>query len=362
MKRIIVLIAAAIATVASATAQENTTLELVNKAKAFEHLDVSVNIGTTGLGVEASSPIDELLGLRAGLSFIPHLTPTMQFGVQVGDDPETSQSKFERLSGMLKNFTGYTVDDHVNMKGQPIYWNFNVLLDFKPFNDKRWHLTTGLYIGPSTVARAFNTTDAMASLMAVGIYNNLYDKIVASPVLNDPDYFVDNTLGEVLANTDLLSSFDFNGMNNIYLDPDNNPLKTMYQRIANYGRMGIHIGDYKRDIYDSEGNIIHKKGDPYMMEPDNNSMVKAKVKVNSVKPYFGFGYGGQLLKDDDTWRISFDAGMMIWGGTPKIVTHDGTDLANDVEHVGGKVGDYVRTIKAFKVFPLLNLTITKRIF
>ena len=54
--------------------------------------------------------------------------------------------------------------------------------------------------------------------------------------------------------------------------------------------------------------------------------------------------------------------MMFWGGTPKILTHDGTDLANDVDHVRGKVGDYVKIIKAFKVYPVLSLRLTRKIF
>ena len=43
---------------------------------------------------------------------------------------------------------------------------------------------------------------------------------------------------------------------------------------------------------------------------------------------------------------------MFWGGTPEVVTHDGTDLAKDVENIGGKVGDYVRFVKSLKVYNL----------
>jgi hypothetical protein len=53
---------------------------------------------------------------------------------------------------------------------------------------------------------------------------------------------------------------------------------------------------------------------------------------------------------------------MFWGGTPRIYTHDGTDLSKDVENIEGKVGTYVDLLKAFKVFPVLNVRITKTIF
>ena len=110
---------------------------------------------------------------------------------------------------------------------------------------------------------------------------------------------------------------------------------------------------------DANGNKIHE---PYRMEPDNNCTVSATVKVNSFKPYLGFGYGGRLFKNDDRYNISFDAGLMFWGGTPDIITHDGTNLSKDVINIGGKVGDYVDLISGVKAYPVLNLRITRRLF
>jgi hypothetical protein len=98
------------------------------------------------------------------------------------------------------------------------------------------------------------------------------------------------------------------------------------------------------------------------MEPDNNCTVSATVKVNSFKPYLGFGYGGRLFKNDDRYNISFDAGLMFWGGTPDIITHDGTNLSKDIINIGGKVGDYVDLISGVKAYPVLNLRITRRLF
>ena len=91
-------------------------------------------------------------------------------------------------------------------------------------------------------------------------------------------------------------------------------------------------------------------------------MVKAEVRVNAFKPYLGFGYGGRLFKGDDRYMVSFDCGAMFWGGTPSILTHDGTDLAKDVEDVQWRVGDYVRLIKGVKAFPVLNVRITRTLF
>ena len=105
-----------------------------------------------------------------------------------------------------------------------------------------------------------------------------------------------------------------------------------------------------------------KDGTPYIMEPDAANMVSCKIKVNSFRPYLGFGYGGKLSNRSDRNWISFDCGAMFWGGTPKVITHDGMNLATDVDNIDGKVGDYVKFFKGVKVFPVLELRLTHRIF
>ena len=82
------------------------------------------------------------------------------------------------MSCACKSFTGNPVDDHVEMLGKAKMWNWNFLVDFYPLkNNKHWRVTAGFFLGPSTVAEAFNKTESMASLVAVSIYNNMYDKL-----------------------------------------------------------------------------------------------------------------------------------------------------------------------------------------
>ena len=323
---------------------------------AFNHLDLSVTTGTTGIGFDVSMPLTDNVSLRGGYAFMPHVTHTMHFGVEVGDDPEKSQSKFQRLAGLLEDFTGNKVDDVVDMDGYPTYWNWKLLLDVKPFRNKHWHLTAGVFAGSREVAQAVNTIEDMPSLMAVSIYNNMYYKALN----NEPFANVNET--------------------DVYL-----PYQLM-DKVVEYGKMSIHIGDYSHDVLYEEdviatekmyigddiiypGDVLHHagdvkfaKGEAYRMIPDEQSMVRAYAYANRWKPYLGFGYGGRLLKNDDSWQISFDCGAMFWGGKPQIVTHDGTDLVYDVENVRGKVGDYVDIIKKVEVFPVLNVRITKRLF
>lgn len=295
----------------------------------FKHLDASLTVGSTGLGFDLASPMGEYAQLRAGFSFMPHIHYKMNFEVQVGDDASKSKSKFQTLSGLLKDMTGYQVDNSVDMIGVPTYYNFNLLVDVFPFkNNKHWHFTAGFYWGNSKIGKAYNTTEDMPSLVAVGIYNNMYDKAIRK------EPFV---------------TINYNG-NPITITDDPELQDMLYEKFREYGRMGVWIGNHVSD------------GSPYIVEPDENSMVKAEVRANAFKPYLGFGYGGRLFKGDDRYKISFDCGAMFWGGTPSILTHDGTDLAKDVEDVKWKVGDYVRLIKGVKAFPVLNIRITRTLF
>lgn len=337
--------------------------------KPFRHLDLSLTTGSTGLGFDVSLPLNNVFAVRAGYAFMPHFAHTMHFGVDVGDDPAESQRKFNKLSGMLESLTGNKVDNVVDMEGKPTYWNWKLMVDVRPFRNKHWHLTAGIYYGSREVAKAVNAIEDMPSLMAVGIYNSMYNR-----ALNNEPFI---TIGE----TSLYHT-------------------TIQQKLLDYGKMSIHMGEYKHDVLYTEdvvapdggylspdnifympGEVIHHgqpwvdadgvehgpdvkyhAGEAYRIVPDENSMVKAWAYAKRLKPYLGFGYGGRLLKNDDSWKVSFDCGAMFWGGVPRVVAHDGTDLVNDVENVRGKVGDYVDIIKKFQVFPVLNLRITKRLF
>lgn len=334
MKQLYSFLLLILMTCAPAFAQEESKTECKNGL--FNHLDLSFTLGTTGIGFDLAAPIGDYVQVRAGYSIMPRFNYDMDFGIQVGDDPATSQSKFEKLSGLLTQITGRPVDNKVTMQGRPTYYNFNFLVDVFPFkNNKHWHFTAGFYLGPSKIADALNSIGDMQSLMAVNIYNNIYDKVYrGEPII---------TMNE----------------NDIYLDP------AYEDKILSYGRMGIHIGDFNKDIYkevDGQMVKVHSKGDPYMMEPDNEGTVNAEATANAFKPYVGFGYGGRLFKNNDKYKISFDCGAMFWGGSPDIVTHDGVNMAKDLTNIRGDVDDYVKLIKGVKVFPVVNLRISRTLF
>lgn len=307
----------------------------------FNHLDLGVTLGTTGIGLDAAMPVGDYVKLRTGFEVMPRFNYDMNFGVESFDGTGTSidQSTFNRMADVLYGLTGFKVDQNVTMKGKPTMWNFKFMVDVYPFkNNKHWHFTAGFHWGPSKIAEAVNAQEDSPSLFAVGMYNHIYDVAYQDWVLNIPTpIIVTETTGP------------------IYLDP------TIEKNILAMGRMGIPIGKYSHDMTDAQGNV-HKLGETYYMLPNENSMVTVEARTNSFKPYLGVGYEGRLIKGNDNYKIGFDAGLMFWGGTPSIITHDGMDLANDVEDINGKVGDYVKLIKGVKAFPVLNLRITHTIF
>lgn len=295
----------------------------------FNHLDLGVTLGTTGIGLDAAMPVGNYVKLRTGFEVMPRFNYNMNFGVESFDGTGTSidQSTFNRMADVLYGLTGFKVDQNITMKGKPTMWNFKFLVDVYPFkNNKHWHVTAGFHWGPSKIAEAVNSQEDSPSLFAVGMYNHIYDVAYQDWVLDIPTPIIDTeTTGAV------------------YLDPN------MENNILDMGRMGIPLGKFD-------------DGTTYYMQPNENSMVYANAYVNSFKPYLGFGYEGRLIKGNDNYKIGFDAGVMFWGGTPSIITHDGTNLSKDVSDIPGKVGDYVKLIKGVKVFPVLNLRITRTIF
>ena len=335
----------------------------------FQHLDVSVIVGTAGIGIDLATPVTEWAQLRLGYEFMPRFTKRMSFEMTINGQPARSydedgnrqETRFDKLKKFMYSFTGYDIEDHVDMIGKPTLNNFKFLVDVFPFkNNKHWHFTAGFYWGSSKFAEAVNSTEAMVSLVSAGIYNKMYTSA---------------------KNGDPLITFDpnqFPSLSGVGIEMP----EEVRKKFLDYGDMGFSVGYFSHDITDADGNVlisktmVDTKGKtvrrPYIVEPDEDGMVRATASSNSFKPYLGFGYGGNLLKKRNDWKISFDCGAMFWGGTPNLVIYhglklpDGTyrdvSLTEDVVNIGGQVGSYVKVFKALKVYPVLSLRVTKRIF
>ncbi|MDD4534433.1 MAG: hypothetical protein PHC48_08165 [Prevotella sp.] len=325
-------------------AQNNET----DTIRSFKNLDVSVSAGSTGLGLDLSSKISSMFRLRAGFSFMPHWIDDMKFSVQVGDKAESKydaqgnriETKFDRLQTRMKELTGFEVDETIHLEGKPKYYNFSLLLDVMPLVNKHWYVTGGFFWGNEKIADAIVSRDDMTTMLAVGMYNNMYTKAMN----NQPFVTV-------------------NG-NDIYND-------ALAEKLTRYGRMKYSIGDMKAT------------GEPCYVEPDESGLIKAVAIANKLKPYIGVGYDGRLGRAEEGWKIGFDAGVLFYGGVPHIYT-DRTienvttdeitgekhytftkkrvDMARDVINYKKNIKTKMSIIKAMPVFPVLNVKITKTIF
>lgn len=335
---------------------------LPNHTDSFlNRLDIELTAGSSGLGLDLSTPLSDVVRLRAGVSYIPRTNVTLDFDLMSygGDDAdeETTSQRFDKLSGMMEDFTGVRIDRQIDMHAHGTMVDFRLLVDVFPLpSNKHWHATAGFYWGSRKVGHIENTIQEAPSLMGVIIYNNMYDYFMTDQFFDKPFY------------------------GDAYLDPEVG--MEMKEKFRRYGRLGAHVGDFV------EGSPMYHEGvtTPYLLKPDENGTIRADMYVNSFKPYLGIGYNACVSKDG-RWSIGFDAGALFWG-KPKIYSHerylyyeDGTvsygtvtdpdfkgfigpqvDLATDVADISGKAGDYCRLAKAIHVFPVLNFKISYKLF
>jgi hypothetical protein len=334
----------------------------------LNHLDLSVTGGTTGLGFDLAAPINDKFRVRIGASFLPTHQKHMKFDTEVGDynpaltpeqNAQQSAEKFQKLSSAFSGIAGETIDKEIDILGERSFNNFKLLVDYYPFkSNKHWHLTAGFYWGSSTFAKAYNTATCMTELMAVTMYNNMRKSAMAEEPL-----------------------ITYNNLS-VYLP------YTFNSDIVEYGDMSIVLGKYSHDIYAKEdilwdfdaldpisgailhekgdiryakGDLIHKAGDPYQMLPDEDNMVKVTAKTNSFRPYLGMGYETSLTKDKRT-SISVNAGILLWGGSPEITTHEGINVKKDLMDLKGKFADNVNSLSHLNVYPVFTLRLTRRLF
>jgi len=124
MKKVLYLIGLAVA------------MMTANTAKAqFDHLAVGLELGTTGYGFELATNATSNISLRAGLTTMPRISPTVK-DVHYKDN------------GVQKS---------TDVKGTVHLSDFKLLGDYYPFANNSFHLTAGFYLGRSEIVTAHNT-------------------------------------------------------------------------------------------------------------------------------------------------------------------------------------------------------------
>lgn len=292
-----------------------------SKGNTFRHLEASLTVGTSGVGIDLAVPICSFLQLRAGYDYMPRFKKSFNMNLagggqaarQYNEAGNRIRTPFDKIAQYMYEQTGMELEDHIVMTGRLTMNNLKLLLDIYPLAyDKHWHLTAGVYWGPAEMAQNVVSQESKTMIALMQDYNESYD-----------------AAGEGDA-------------------------------IKGYGRLTLYPGNYSHDI--TQGLTLHKKGDPYLPEPTAEGHVSVSVRSNPVKPYLGIGYTGRLVSRRDDWKISAEVGAMLWGGTPSQNMHDGMNLSKDVTDIPGSLGDYVSVIEKLKVYPVLSVRIAKTLF
>jgi hypothetical protein len=125
------------------------------------------------------------------------------------------------------------------------------------------------------------------------------------------------------------------------------------------GKAGINLS--------RSGSTMQEK---YVLITDASGNVKADLKVNSFKPYLGFGFGRAVPRKSRV-SVSCDFGVKFWG-TPKLGAMTIDDWNDKVYHKFSykdldedddeDLKDALKTIEKITVYPVLNIRISGRIF
>ncbi len=367
---------------ASMLAQSESVLKEKN---ILNHMDVGVNVGTLGIGIDVAVPVGDYVRIRAGYNYMPRFNFDADFNVEtrsggvgkllekVGKIDEKlsefgidlNKPGFEEYKAMFDKFSKIEAKDYVTLGMKPTLHQFKFMVDVLPFKNKHWSFTAGFYAGPATAAEAVSLDKESLLLEAINAYNGIY------------------------------AEYPRSGINGTYLHQIGKAADDPFYK---YGLAGFSLGTFK-------------DGDKAMMVPGADNKARSEMRVSKVRPYLGFGYNTHLSKDK-RWKLNVDAGIMFLCGAPSIYAdnvykfdaspteegyyvsgigvdsydkyygeiirndYDGVreiyidcsdvrnhvDLVRDLQDVPGKAGDIIDVVSKVKVYPNLSVGVSYRIF
>lgn len=324
----------------SASAQEQ-------EVKPFQHFDVGLTAGSTGVGIDFSAPINSWLTVRAGASYMPRVNVPFKYAFSLGDvtggtreDMSGNSTRFKKVNELMTSLTGTSISSVVHMDRHTMLDNVKLLFDVYPLKNKHWHATVGFYYGSRTFAYGENVIEDATNFIAVSMYNEMYQKAVNNEPVTGGTTFPEE----------------------------------IRQKFISYGKAHVYLGKFTHDITSADGRVIAKEGETFYLEPDEDCKVTADARVNRFRPYLGIGYDGRLSKSDDRWRIGFNAGCMFWGGIPSVIVklkeqditspvakYHEIDLMNDVTDLPYYAQKEADLVNALPVFPVLELRLSYRL-
>ena len=373
--------------------EKQSLCSFMNERNILSHMDVGVNVGTTGLGIDVGVNVGNYVRLRAGYNYMPRISMNTDFTVETSkggignliDKIDRIEEKFEEYGidmnsesfaeykALFDKFSKVERKDYVTMALKPNLHQFKFMVDVMPFrNNKHWSFTAGFFVGPSTVGYAENLEKEVLMLEGVNAYNKIYRDY--------PEYGINGTW-----------------LQDWSKGPDKEPWKD--DPFYKHGLAGFCLGRFA-------------DGDMALMVPGEDASAKAEMVVSKVRPYVGFGYQTDLSRDRK-WKLNVDAGVMFLCGSPSVYVDnvykfdageirfdedgrylsgmgfdidgnyygeivrwfeedleykyvgqrlDHVDVVHDLHDTPGKVGRTINTISKFKVYPNISVGISYRLF
>lgn len=286
----------------------------------FTHIEGAFTAGTTGLGFDLGFPLQEWGRLRLGGVWRPRGHYSDEYAVHIDNDEQWGQ-----FAALMTTFVGVKPEKYVEMEGTSSMNNFKMLVDIYPIKKHRnFRVTVGFYIGNSTIVEAMNTSIGSNTVAAVKTYNTLRQKAINNEDIDLSAFGLDLSL------------------------PVNQKLKKiLYEKLIDMGEVTIPLGERT----DENGNTTVVNA-----SINDKDVIEVTAKVNSFKPYIGVGYELPITKDKRT-TIGIDAGILIWGGKPKVEAFEG--LSNVAGH---NTEGYLKSADRYPVFPEASIRIAQRIW
>ena len=287
----------------------------------FNHVDGAFTAGTTGLGFDLAFPLKGWARLRVGGVWRPRGHYSDSYAVRMNN----AEADWGQFSTLVSTFVGVKPEKYIEMEGKSSMNHFKMLVDFFPIkNHRNFHVTIGFYYGTSTIVSATSTSISGNTIAAIKTYNTLRQK-----VLNGED--IDLSFFGVNLNSKRLKTVK----------------ESFYKKIIEMGEVSIPIGE--RTNENGETEVVNAT-------INDKDVIEVEATVNSFKPYIGAGYEIPITKDKRT-TIGIDAGILIWGGKPKVKAFEG--LSNVA---GQNTPGYLRSADKYPVYPEASIRISQRIW
>ena len=287
----------------------------------LNHLDVGINVGTVGVGIDVALPVTDYARIRLGYNYVPRINFHSHFPIETRDgrslasqlkdidiEKEIQGAGFD-IHNLPEGAQNYVtmfnqirddLSDDVTMGLKPNFSHFKFLVDVMPFKrNKHWSFTAGIFVGSSVVGEADNLERETKILQGVNAYHGLYIQYANKGFDGEGTYL-----------------FWGGDMRN----------DTFFRR----GVAGFPLGRFS-------------DGEKAMMIPGEDATVHAEMEVSKVRPYVGLGYNTHLSRNK-RWKLNVDAGVLILCGTPRVYVDnvykidDGElvlDVDNDYSYVSG---------------------------